>query len=75
MVVDIAESLVDESPGSTALLAIDAMPPTYPYIARAALKHLRSSADAEDLDWLGRAKQALQTSLDKYFRRWGVTAG
>jgi hypothetical protein len=67
MVVDIAENLI------AATLMIDGMPPMYPYIARAALRHIHSSTQREDVGWLRSAEDVLQTSLDKYFQRWSVS--
>ena len=73
MVVDIAESLIAASPANTATHMIDGMPPTYPYIARAALRHIHNSTQREDVGWLRSAEDVLQTSLDKYFQRWSVS--
>jgi hypothetical protein len=72
MVVDIAEPLIAASPANTATHTIDAMPPMYPYIARAALRHIRSSTQREDVGWLRSAEDVLQISLDTYFQRWSV---
>lgn len=72
MVVDIAESLIAASPTNTTTTTVDAMPPMYPYIARAALRHVHSSTRGEDVGWLS-ADDVLQTSLDKYFQRWSVS--
>jgi hypothetical protein len=72
MVVETAESLIAASPANTATHLIDAMPPMYPYIARAALRHIHSSTQREDVGWLRSAEDVLQTSLDKYFQRWSV---
>jgi hypothetical protein len=72
MVVDIAETLIAASPANTQVQMIDAMPPIYPYIARAALKHVRNSTQRESVGWLRSAEDVLHTSLDKYFRRWGL---
>ena len=66
MVVDIAETLIAD----TAI--IDAMPPMYPYIARAALRHVRSIGQREDFGWLRSAEDVLQISIDRYFERWSV---
>ena len=75
MVVDIAESLlIDASPTNMAIYTIDFMPPTYPYVARAALKHIHSNTQREDVaDRLRSAEDVLRTSLDKYFQRWSVS--
>jgi hypothetical protein len=73
IVVDIAESLMVTSPANTATHTIDAMPPTYSYIARAALRNIRNNTQREDVGWLRGAEDVLQTSLDKYFQRWGVS--
>jgi len=73
MVVDIAESLVVASPINTATYMIDAMPPMYPYIARAALRHIHSSTQRGNVGVLRSAEDVLQTSLDRYFQRWSVS--
>jgi hypothetical protein len=73
MVVDIAESLIAASPTNTMTHMIDAMPPVYPYIARAALRHIGNSTQREDVSWLRSAEDMLQTSLDKYLQRWSVS--
>ncbi len=73
MVVDIAESLIAASPTSTATYTIDAMPPIYQYIVRAALRHIQNSTGKGDVGWLSSAEDALQTSLKKYFQRWSVS--
>ncbi|KAF2491658.1 hypothetical protein BU16DRAFT_565360 [Lophium mytilinum] len=75
MVVEIAETLVAASPANTATQPIDAMPPMYPYIARAALRHIHSSTRSEGVDCMSSAEDVLQTSLDRYFQRWGVSDG
>jgi len=75
MVVDIAESLIAASPANTATDMTDSMPPIYPYIARAALRHISSSIQRENVGWLRSAKDVLQKSLHKYFQRWSVNAG
>jgi hypothetical protein len=72
MVVDIAESLIAASPANMATHKVDAMPPMYPYIARAALRHIHSSTRREGVGWLRSAEGVLQTSLNKYFERWNV---
>lgn len=68
MVVDIAESLV-ETPATS---LIDGMPPTYPYIARAALRHIHNKTPGEHVGWL-KSEEVLTTSLSRYFQRWGVS--
>lgn len=73
MVVDIAESLVATSSANTATYTVDAMPPMYSYVARAALKNIRSSTQREDGGWLRNAENVLQSSLDKYLERWSVS--
>jgi hypothetical protein len=73
MVVDTAECLIAASPANTAKHTIDYMPPIYPYVARAALSNIHSSAPREDVGWLRSAEGVLQTSLDKYFKRWSVS--
>jgi hypothetical protein len=73
MVVDIAKSLIAVSPANTATHTVDAMPPMYPYIAHAALKHIHSSTQRQDVGWLRSAEDVLQASLDKYFQRWSVS--
>ncbi|EXJ89344.1 hypothetical protein A1O3_02411 [Capronia epimyces CBS 606.96] len=85
MVVDIAESLIAATATTTARNAtasptnttttthtVDAMPPIYPYVARAALRHICSSAQRADAGWLRGAENVLQASLDKYSQRWSV---
>jgi hypothetical protein len=73
MVVDIARTLIATSPANTLLQMIDGMPPMYPYIARAALRHIHNSNQREGASWQGNEEYVLQTSLDKYFQRWGVS--
>jgi hypothetical protein len=73
MVVDIAETLIAASPANAVTHTIDAMPPMYPYIARATLRHIHSGTQREDVGWLRNAEDVLQTSLDKYFQRWSVS--
>jgi hypothetical protein len=73
MAVDIAENLIAASPANTATCMVDGMPPMYPYIARAALRHIHSRTQREDVDWVRSAEDVLQTSLDKYFQRWSVS--
>ena len=73
MVVDIAESLIAASPVKPATHRIDAMPPMYPYIVHAALRHIHSSTQREDVSWMGSAEDVLHTSLDKFFQRWNVS--
>lgn len=73
MVVDIAESLIAASPAKMATHMVDAMPPTYPYIAHAALRNIRSRTQREDVGWLRSAQDVLQTSLGEYFQRWSVS--
>ncbi|KAF7556148.1 hypothetical protein G7Z17_g1640 [Cylindrodendrum hubeiense] len=70
IVFDTAESLVAASPVNTVI--IDSMPPTYPYIARAALRHIHSDTRKENVACLKSAEEVIQTSLDKYFKRWSV---
>ena len=72
MVVDIAQSLIAASPANTATHLIDTMPPMYPYIARAALRHIHSSTEREDVGWMRSAEDVLQTSLSKYLQRWSA---
>jgi hypothetical protein len=72
MVVDIAKFLVATSPVNTTTYTVDVMPPMYPHLAHAALKHIRSSAQRENVAWLESAEDVIQTSLSEYFRRWGV---
>jgi hypothetical protein len=69
MVVDIAASLI------VATQTIDVMPPIYPYIAHAALRHIRSNTQREDTSWPRSAQDVLQASLDKYRARWSVIDG
>jgi hypothetical protein len=73
MVIDTAETLIATSPANTATHTIDAMPPMYPYIARAARRHIHSNTQRGGVGWLRSAEDTLQTSLDKYFQRWGVS--
>jgi hypothetical protein len=73
MVIDTAETLISTSPTNTAMHTIDAMPPMYSYIARAALRYIHSNTQREGVGWLRSAEDVLQTSLDKYFQRWGVS--
>ena len=75
MVANIAESLIDLSPANAATSMMDAMPPMYPYIARTALKniHRNLQTQREDAGWWRSAEDVLQTSLNKYFQRWGVS--
>jgi hypothetical protein len=68
MVVDIAESLI----GPPATSMIDDMPPTYPYIARASLRHIQKKTRGECNGWL-KSEEVLTTSLSRYFQRWGVS--
>lgn len=68
MVVDIAESLI----GPPATSMIDDMPPTYPYIARASLRHIRNKTRGECISW-SKSEEVLTTSLRRYFQRWGVS--
>lgn len=70
MVVDIAQSLV--ACAADAKYTVDAMPPTYPYIARAALSHARRIVDKE-MDWMSNAENILQSSHDMFSQRWGIT--
>jgi len=70
MVVDIAEWLISSSPGNAATDTVDAMPPMYPYIARAALRNIHSSTQSEDTGWIRNAEDVLQTCLVKYLQRW-----
>lgn len=70
MVVDTAESLL--APTNTVTDTMDSMPPTYPYIARAALMHIGNGPQREDDGWSRNADGVLQTSLDKYSQRWDV---
>jgi hypothetical protein len=73
IVLDIAETLIGPSPGNTAMHTIDGMPPMYPYIACAALRHIHSSAQMQDVGWLGNAEDVLRVSLDRYFQHWSVS--
>lgn len=75
MVVDTAECLIAMSPTNTTTQMIDAMPPMYPYVARAALRHIRRRSQREEVSWLRSAEDVIQPSLDKYFQRWSVTDG
>ncbi|KAK3938151.1 hypothetical protein QBC46DRAFT_356094 [Diplogelasinospora grovesii] len=68
MAIDIAESLI-AAPNANTTHTIDATPPTYPYIARAALRHICSSTQREDVGWSGSAEDMVHRSLDKYFQR------
>lgn len=72
MVVDMAESILADSVANATTKTIDAMPPTYPHIARAALKHIRSSKQGETLSWPDTAEDVIQTSLDRYVQRWAL---
>jgi hypothetical protein len=51
---------------------IDGMPPTYQYIARAALRNIHNKTGGESIDWL-KSEEVLTTSLSRYFQRWGVS--
>jgi hypothetical protein len=62
MVVDTAEFLIATAPANTATHMIDAMPPIYPYIALAVLRHIHSSTQREDVGWLMGAEDVLQIS-------------
>lgn len=73
MVVDVAESLIAASTDTTAIHMVDGMPPIYPYVAGAALRHIRSSTQREDAGWLRSAEDVLQTFLDKYSQRWNAS--
>ncbi len=75
MVVDTAEFLVTGSTAHTATQIVDAMPPMYPYVAQAALRHIHSSNYREDVGWMKDAEEVLQTSLKKYFQRWSMAGG
>ena len=72
IVVDIAETLIVASPANTGTQTIDAMPPIYPYIARAALRQVRSIAPTEDGSWLRSAEDVLRMSIHRYCERWSV---
>jgi hypothetical protein len=72
MVVEIAEIPITASAANTPTKMIDSMPPIFPYIVRAALKHIHISAQREDVGWLRSEEGVLRTSLGKYFQRWGV---
>ncbi|KAN0096723.1 hypothetical protein V8E51_015528 [Hyaloscypha variabilis] len=63
MVLDIAETLVTSSPANQGTQTIDGMPPI----------HIRSSAQRQDVGWLGSAEDVLRMSLDRYFQRWSVS--
>ncbi|KAI9708023.1 MAG: hypothetical protein M1820_004227 [Bogoriella megaspora] len=67
MVVDIGETLVAD------MSTVDGMPPMWPYVVRAALKHLSSSSGRENNGWMETAEEILKTSLSKYLRRWGIS--
>lgn len=73
MVIDIANNLIAPSPANTKTRLIDGMPPMYPYIARAALLHIKSRIQMEDIDWMRGAENTARISLDKYSQRWGLT--
>lgn len=51
---------------------IDTMPPIYPYVAHAALKHIQSNIQREDVGCLRNAENVLQIVLEKYSRRWNL---
>lgn len=70
MVVDVAESLVEDSSTGSATTLTDGMPPTYPYLARATSWLMNSGTLLEDTDWQLAAEEVLQMSLDKYSSRW-----
>ena len=72
MVVDIAEFIIGGSKTNTATHIVDLMPPMYPYIVHAALRHIHSSPKRKDISWLSGAEDVLQASLDRYLQRWSV---
>lgn len=72
MVVDIAETLVSAPPINGVPRIVDAMPPTYPYIARAAMRYVHRNVQREDVDWSSSAEEVLQASLGIYFQRWSI---
>lgn len=72
MVKDIADTLLTSSPANTTTQIIDGMPPVYPYIAYAGLRHIRRSAQRGNIDWLKSAEEMIQRSLDTWFQRWSV---
>jgi hypothetical protein len=72
MVVDMALFTLGASQATEATTPIDAMPPTYLYIASAALKHLRNIANRECSEWLQSSESVIKASLDKYLERWSL---
>ncbi|OKL61727.1 hypothetical protein UA08_03064 [Talaromyces atroroseus] len=72
VVVDIAESVILGFPANTATSVIDAMPPMFPYITRAALTHINNRVQNENTSWLRSDEDVLQTAINKYFQRWNV---
>jgi hypothetical protein len=70
IVFDIAKSLVNGSPEITATTLIDAMPPIFPYIARASLRHISHKPQSEDTK---SAMDILERAIKSYFYRWRVS--
>ncbi len=66
MVIDIADSHENMVP-----YPINSLTPSYAYILRAALKHVRGSTWRQNV-WPRDAEERLQSSLDRSNHRWGV---
>ena len=65
MVVDIPDSLTEK----TTVFTVDAMPPVYPYVVRAALRHIHSRSPKGDMGLLNSFKVVLRVSLDRFYER------